>query len=478
MSGLAKIKGLVIGGAQSGAGKTTFSLALLAALRKRGLRVRAFKVGPDFIDPGHHTLVTGTTSHNLDGWMLSKEENTAIYKRCAQDAQVTVVEGVMGLYDGFDPLGEAGSTAQMAKWLGLPVVLLTNAKAQSRSLAALAKGFFEFDPKLSWAGLVANQVGSPNHARILGKAMQAVPEFTFLGGLTRQADLAMPERHLGLVTALETGFSEELRERLVSWLENAVDLDLLLANLPEFDLPAAQTEAPPIDSSDKVRLGIAWDKAFCFYYQENLRRLEEAGAELVYFSPLQDKFLPAELDGLYLGGGYPELFSTELADNKSLKTEIAHLAAQGMPIYAECGGMMYLAQEISDPKGNSRPMTGVLPIKTTMLPRLRSLGYRTVRFTTDTVLGPAGTRARGHEFHYSEVTNTSESSSKVNRAGSPGEGGVVNAYEVGSRKGPRPDTHGYCKQNVLASYVHLHFGSNPMLAPGFVSLMKGERKIA
>jgi cobyrinic acid a,c-diamide synthase len=363
----------------------------------------------------------------------------------------------------------------MAKWLDLPVVLLANAKAQSRSLAALAKGFFEFDRELSWVGLVANQVGSPSHARILGQAMQAVPELAFLGGLSRQDDLSLPERHLGLVTALETGFSEDLRERLASWLENALDLDVFLANLPETSLRESKINTTASGVKEKVRLGVAWDKAFCFYYQENLRRLEEAGAELVFFSPLKDKFLPPGLNGLYLGGGYPELFCAELADNKSLQKEIAHLASFGMPIYAECGGMMYLAQEIRDLKGKSWPMAGVLPFKADMLPRLRSLGYRTVHFTTDTVLGPAGTRARGHEFHYSEISDSGE---LIPQSEYLGKGGLVNAYEVGSRLGLRPETHGYSQKNLLASYVHLHFGSNPELASGFVSLMKGQRKIA
>ncbi len=457
------VKGLVIGGAASGAGKTTLTLALIAAYRRRGLKIRAFKVGPDFIDPGHHALASGAPSHNLDGWMLSRRENLNIFARHACQADLVLVEGVMGLYDGFDPLGEDGSTAQMAKWLSLPVLLCAGARSAARSLAALAQGFQGFDPGLAWAGLVANQTGGARHVEILRQAMTLVPglpglpRLRFLGGLPRRPELGLAERHLGLITAQEGGLGAEALERLADWVEEALDLEALLAGLPQGDLPEPAPAAAPA-KREPVRLGVARDRAFCFYYEENLRRLAEAGAELVYFSPLADSALPPGMDGLYLGGGYPELFAETLAANAGLRREIAERGRDGLPIYAECGGMMYLGRELFDLEGRSWPMAGLLPMATRMLPRLRTLGYREATFTRDTPLGPVGARARGHEFHYSEIC-----------ALSPTPDLEPLAYAVGGREGALTDCHALLMKNVLASYVHLHFGSNPALAPALVA---------
>lgn len=450
------MKGLLLAGTHSGAGKTTICLALLAAFRRRGLAVQAFKVGPDFIDPGHHALASGRASHNLDGWMLPRQENLDTFARHAAQADLAVVEGVMGLYDGFSPVSEEGSSAQMAKWLGLPVVLAVDARAMARSLAALAQGFARFDPGLAWAGLVANNVGGPGHAALLAQVMAQVPDMPFLGGLAKRPDLAMPERHLGLITAQDGGFDPARLEALADWLEQGLDLDALLAGLPEL-APAPPAEGPP-PQGPPVRLGVAWDQAFCFYYPENLRRLQAAGAQLVYFSPLSDQSLPPGLQGLYLGGGYPELHAPALAANQALRGQIAQASRQGLPIYAECGGMMYLGQQISDLEGRAWPMAGVLPLATRMLPRLRSLGYRQVAFQEDTILGPMGSQARGHEFHYSEISGCQ-----------PALGLSDRVYQAQGRRGPEEACRGYALGNVLASYLHLHFGSNPGLAPALVA---------
>ena len=445
------MKALLVGGTQSGAGKTTVTLALMAACRRRGMRVQGFKVGPDFIDPGHHALVTGRPSHNLDGWMLPPQENRAIFARHAAGCDLAVIEGVMGLYDGFDPVEEAGSSAQMAKLLGVPVLLCVGARAMARSLAALARGFVEFDPGLTWAGLLANRVGSAAHLEILRRAMSLVPGLAFLGGLKREPGLALPERHLGLVTAEEGGLGPERWEMLADWLEQGLDLEALLAGLPELELPPPE-EA--LAAGERVRLGVARDRAFCFYYQENLRRLEQAGAELVFFSPLADGALPPGLSGVYLGGGYPELFAAELAGNQAMRASLADFVRRGGVVYAECGGMMYLGRALEDQQGRRHEMCGVLEMETRMLPRLKALGYREVRFRTDTPLGPAGTVARGHEFHYSELVAPPE--------------GVAQVYDARGRRGAEPDCRGFGAGEVLASYVHLHFGSNPGLAPALV----------
>jgi cobyrinic acid a,c-diamide synthase len=429
----------------------------MAAFRRRGLTVQGFKVGPDFIDPGHHALVTGRPSHNIDGWMLSRDENRTIFARHVRGADLAVVEGVMGLYDGFDPAGEVGSTAQAAKWLGLPVLLCVGAGSMARSLAALALGFREFDPGLIWLGLAANRVAGPRHTEILRTAMESVPAMPFLGGMPRREDIGMDERHLGLITAEDRGMDREGVTALADWIEEALDLDNLWRSLPDATLPR-----PPEKGTDskgsRVRLAVARDRAFCFYYEENLRRLEEAGADPVFFSPLRDPCLPEGTAGLYLGGGYPELCADELAENRSLCDQIARLGRDGLPVYAECGGMMYLGRALKDMEGHSLPMVGLLPVEFRMLSRLQSLGYREVTFLQDTPLGPAGTVARGHEFHYSEASVQETAP-----------GLETDAYRARGSRGPVEECRGYRLGNTLASYVHLHFGSNPALAESFAA---------
>ena len=447
------MKGIVVAAPHSGSGKTTVSLALMAALRRRGYVVQAFKVGPDFIDPGHHSAVTGRLSHNLDGWMLSREDNLRIFRRYAAGADFVVVEGVMGLYDGAEGQSETGSTAQMAKWLDLPVLLCVQARSMARSLAALAFGFVRFDPDLSWAGLVANQVGSPSHTQYLSEAMASFPDLPFWGGLVRDAEIGLPERHLGLVTAQETAFSPEADGRLADWLENGLDMDGLLAALPEKMVPISTDFSSP-GEDQRIRLGVARDEAFCFYYQENLRRLEAAGAVLVPFSPLRDMCLPAGLDGLYIGGGYPELYAAALAANHDLRRDISVFGRSGRPVYAECGGLMYLSRCLEDLEGRTWPMVGLLPFEIRMLKRLKSLGYRQVTFSGPTPLGPSDLTARGHEFHYSEISKADA---------------VHTVYSVTDRHGRLVDAAGSMMGNVLGSYVHLHFGSQPKLAPNMVT---------
>ena len=324
-------RGLVIAGTQSGVGKTTVTLALLSALRRRGLTVQPFKVGPDFIDPGHHDRAAGRCCRSLDGWMLSREANLSLFRRHTAQAQVAVVEGVMGLFDGYDGASEAGSTAQMAKWLGLPTLLVVDARAMARSAAALVHGFAAFDPDLALAGVVFNRVGGAAHWQYLQEAMGGVPGVKCLGGLPREPKLSIPERHLGLVTSEDHPLGEEYLERLAAWLEGHLDLDRLLASLPLLArLPAAPPAASP--HPPLVRLGVARDRAFCFYYPENLEWLAHFGAELVPFSPLTDRELPADLHGLYLGGGYPELFAGQLAANEGIKRQLTEAAAAGLPI--------------------------------------------------------------------------------------------------------------------------------------------------
>ena len=453
-------QGIVIAAVHSGSGKTTIALGLMAALVRRGLVVAPFKVGPDFIDPGHHGRITGRESRSLDGWMLSRGYNRECFARHADDADIAVVEGVMGLFDGYDGKSEAGSTAQMAKWLGLPVLLVVDAGAMARSAAALVQGFERFDPDLRFAGVLFNKVGSPRHLDYLTEALAGHVAMPCLGGVGREPAVAIPERHLGLVTAGDHPLSGETVSKLADLVEENLDLDALLTALPDVD--AAETAAPArIPAAPAVRIGVARDNAFCFYYPDNLDLLRQQGAEPVFFSPVADSALPERIDGLYFGGGYPELFAEVLAANRSLCREIRERSDEDMPIYGECGGFMYLCRELVNGAGQAYPMTGCFPFATRMLDRRKALGYREVTLTADTLLGKKGRILRGHEFHYSERIAGGEEIRRV--------------YTVAAGRGGSAAGEGYWRGNTLGSYVHLHFGSCPEAARSFVDACRNYR---
>ncbi|MGD8388319.1 MAG: cobyrinate a,c-diamide synthase [Desulfobacteraceae bacterium] len=444
---------LTVAGTHSGSGKTTVALGFMAALARRGIAVQGYKVGPDFIDPGHHRAVTGRASHNLDGWMMDRASNHALFTRGLQGAGAAVVEGVMGLFDGFSGNDESGSTAQMAKWLGTPVLLVVDARSMARSAAAVALGFSRFDAHLPLAGVVFNRVASQGHARMLTEAMGSVPDVMLLGCLPREEGLEIPSRHLGLVTAEDLHPSEDRSNRLALWIESHLDLDRILEKAPR--IPPARPETG-LPGGHSVRIGIARDEAFCFYYEENLRLLKAAGAELIPFSPLRSADLPEGVTGLYLGGGYPELHCETLSANRSLKKEIRAFSQSGRPVYAECGGFMYLMKAIRDLQGRKHRMAGVFPVEATMEPRLRSLGYREITTNRESLLGPAGTKIRGHEFHYSRMEPCEETP-------------MESVYRVTPRNGQDGIEAGFSINGVLGSYVHLHWGSNPAAAEAFVA---------
>jgi len=449
-----KIPAFVIAGTHSGSGKTTVALGIMAALVKRGWRVQPFKVGPDFIDPGHHRRITGRDSHNLDGWMMDRPENRDIFGRYCRDADVAVVEGVMGLFDGFSGRDESGSTAQMAKWLDLPVILVIDARSMARSAAAIALGFYTFDAQLPLKGIIFNRVGSEAHANMLADAINAIPGLPVFGCLPRNEGLGIPSRHLGLVTEDDFRPDDGYEDILARWIEDNLDLNRLLESLPK--VPVRSEGFPQSDRkrSPDVRIGIARDEAFSFYYHENLRLLREAGADLVPFSPLRARHLPHGIKGLILGGGYPELHCETLSKNRGLLGEISAFGLSGRPVYAECGGFMFLMKEIRDLEGRSFPMAGIFPMRAQMARGLKALGYREIITRQEGILGPAGTRARGHEFHYSMIEET--------------ETDVECIYAVRGRKGDSAVNEGFVKNRVLGSYVHLHWGSNPKAAPNFV----------
>lgn len=443
---------LVVAGTASGIGKTTVTVGLARALRARGLGVAVFKCGPDYLDPSYHARAAGRPCHNLDGWMMGRDAVLATFERGAAGADLALIEGVMGLFDGASPTGESGSTAEIAKWLGAPVLLVVDASGMARSIAAVAHGFSSFDDELAVVAVIANRVGSAGHLDLLRKALLRPP---LVGGLPMNAALGFPERHLGLVRADEETIPEvrltEIGAHVAEWcdLEAILGLARSAPPLPE-PLREAQASKP---SERRCRIGLASDEAFHFYYDDNLRRLELLGAELVRFSPLRDRRLPA-VDGLYLGGGYPEVHAARLSENEAMRDAVRAFAATGRPIYAECGGLMYLCEGIRTLDEQVHPMVALIPGEAVMRDRLQALGYVEVETQRASILGPAGLRFRGHEFRYSDLQGAADESDRL--------------YSVRRRRGDRKFSEGYGGANVLATYVHAHWASNPLIPEGFV----------
>jgi cobyrinic acid a,c-diamide synthase len=458
------MKRIVIAAPHSGSGKTTVTLGIMDALKRRGLRVAPYKVGPDFIDPGYHRLVTGSASVNLDGWMCGLDFVRATFAHHGADADIAVIEGVMGLFDGIDGVSEAGSSAEIAKVLGAPVLLVVDARSQARSAAALVHGFASFDPGVRIAGVIFNNVASANHERILREALAAgCPGVALIGCLPRDPELAIQSRHLGLLTAEDNPLSDAFLRHLGEVIDRHLDLDAIIrlagASVALGVEPVGASSRTRNSRQDRVRIAVARDAAFCFVYEDNLRLLREGGAELCSFSPLRDAALPEGISGIYLPGGYPELFAAPLAENQSLKDAIRGAIESGMPVYAECGGFIYLTQGVAGEDGGEpgHPFVGIFPVQTRMLPRRKALGYREVELVGDSVIGPKGGGARGHEFHYSEMDKMPSD--------------VERLYRV-SKKGQPLGEEGYRYRNCLASYIHLHFGGTPEIADRFVASCK------
>lgn len=389
---------VVIAGTNSGVGKTTIVAGLLAAYRKAGRSVQSFKVGPDYIDPGFHKMASGRDSYNLDTWLVPQERLVPFFQDRAGDVELSIVEGVMGLYDG----GRQGvsSTAQIAKGLQAPVVLVIDCKAMGESAAAIAKGFRDYDPDIHFGGVILNRLGSDNHERMIREGLAKV-DIPVIGAIRRDNRMQSPERHLGLTPVTEFDPSESLKA-IQEAVEVMVDLDALYAladgapDLEEeslFDVAVSEQVSRP-------RIGVAYDQAFSFYYPASLEALEAQGADLVYFSPLTDDHIP-DVDGLVFGGGFPEMFLETLGRNESMKASIRKAANGGMPVYAECGGLMYLCQSIVHFDGTELPMVGLVPAKTRMQDSLQRVGYVTATAERDSVLLAAGQSVRGHEFHFS-----------------------------------------------------------------------------
>jgi cobyrinic acid a,c-diamide synthase len=446
----AAVPAVVIAGTHSGAGKTTVTLAIMTALVRRGLRVQGFKVGPDFIDAGHHARVTGRSARNLDTWLLAPDALSATYRRATAGADLAVIEGVMGLFDGRGGRDEAGSTADLARRFEVPVVLVVDARGLSRSIAATMLGFVSFDPSVRVAGVVANRVGSHRHYQdyLTPALIERLPEVAALGYVARDRRLAIPSRHLGLLTSDEHAVGAEFWDALADAAEASLDLDRLiaLARPPRLEEPTPVMEAAA--PRRRVRVALARDPAFCFSSEDNLDLLHAEGAEIIAFSPLSDPALPDGVELVYLGGGYPEVFAARLAANEPMRCALRRFHAEGGAILAECGGLMACAEVLRDADGHEQAMWGLIPARVVMHDRFAALGYVTVSTDRPTRLGPVGTLIRGHEFHYSTLEPLAPltHTTTLLRSDRPG----------------KPD--GIQVGGLLAGYAHMHFGSNPAVA--------------
>lgn len=464
-----KIPRIVLAGTHSGVGKTTLATGLMAALNKRERPIQGYKVGPDYIDPSYHAAATGRASRNLDRWLLG-ENLPSVFAQSAEE-RWAVIEGVMGMYDGMSGTPGFGSTADVAKLLDAPLILIVDASSMSRSVAALVHGFSTYDPQVKLQGVILNRVKSSAQETILREALSEI-KIPVLGVLPKELSLKLPERHLGLVPVGEGGLLEGFIEGLSDLITKHVDLDQvenIMLSAPDFKInsdssPSAGFNSNPNpnltlntarqDQNHKFRLGLAWDEAFLFYYQDALDLAERLNSTIIPFSPLHDHSLPTDLDGIILGGGFPELHLNSLSENTAFLESLRAFALSGKPIYAECGGYMYLGKSIKDFAGNELPMAGLIPMKAEMTKRLQGIGYRRGVFRQDNFLGPRGTTVQGHEFHYSRVIYDKEYSP---------------AYEL--FRGEKADRlEGYARDNIVASYLHLHFsGHQELLEHWFAS---------
>ena len=443
---------IVIAGTGSGVGKTTLTIGIMSAFMKRGLSVQGFKCGPDYIDPSYHTAVTKRVSRNLDSWMLTHERVLDIFTHGNRDADISIIEGVMGFFDGKSPETNEGSTAEISIITKSPVLLVVNCESMARSAAAIVKGFQMFAEGPNIVGVIANRVGSEGHFQLVKKAIEQECHIPVIGYLKRDVEIEIPERHLGLIPSIERGELTPLFDKVGDLVLETIDLDKLL------ELAVAE----PLNEKNKssmfekkqdtmTRIAVAKDAAFNFYYPENLELLEVNGAELVYFSPLANEELPMNVDGLYIGGGFPEEFALTLESNVKTKESIQKAIKEGLPTLGECGGFMYLTESIETTEQKTYQMIGIIPGKVQMHSYLQALGYREVSGLNNNFI-LSNQMGRGHEFHYSSfIANENEFS---------------HAFKTKGLRGVKQE--GCLKYNLVAGYTHLHFGSNPKIAENWI----------
>lgn len=466
---------VIIAGDRSGAGKTTITLALLAGLSQRGT-VQSFKVGPDYIDPMFHRAVTGQPCRNLDPILTSPSYVQACFDRHTQGVDFAVIEGVMGLFDGVTMPATMGlgdrpdfaSTAHIARILDLPVLLVIDCRSLSGSIAAIVHGFSSFDPGVKIAGLILNQVGSDRHAELLKTALLPLG-IPLIGILRRDQGLVIPDRHLGLVPTAELNNLSLLLEQLTELGETCFDWEKLVT-LSRQSCDFAKVSIDPQDQQHsnprKIKIGVALDRAFSFYYQDNLDLLEALGAELVFWSPLQDQVLPEGVQGLYFGGGFPEVFASELAENQAGRSAVLQAILGGMPTYAECGGLMYLSRSIQDFHGKIWEMVGILPTQAVMGSRL-TLGYRHATALGSGLVVEEGQQVWGHEFHRSTLTQSPPHLFRQDPPESLSNCPMTTLWHTESLSNISA-FEGWALPNLHASYIHLHWGNTRSIPRQFL----------
>lgn len=457
---------LMIAGVTSGVGKTTLTLGIIQALKNRSLTVQPYKVGPDYIDTGFHSRISGRQSINLDEFLVPEVETLqGLYQRSLVSSDIALVEGVMGLFDGKGSDAFACSSAGIAELLDLPVILVIDGKATSTSAAAIVKGYAEFDPRIRIAGVIVNRVGSASHYELIKSAIERYTNVKVIGYMLNNPNYAMPSRHLGLIPETEREGVVEMIEQLAEDLKETIDFDLLWAlgqtvNLDSADILTSFTKklAPYTQLGDysDLTIGIAKDQAFSFYYQDNINLLEELGVKLISFSPLKDAELPLA-DALYFGGGFPELFASQLEANSSMRQAVYRAHSQKFPILAECGGMMYLGEVFNDQE-ESYQMAGIIPGASYMTDRLRRFGYCSLKIESDCSLGQIGDTLNGHEFHHSEFLSDLPT---VGRMVKTRDGQITQEWPAGFQIG-----------NTFASYLHIHFYQNPTIIKRWLDMIR------
>lgn len=456
-----KLPRVIISASNSDAGKTAITVGLIAALRKRGYKVQPFKIGPDFIDPGYHTSAASMPSRNLDSWLMDTESIVKIFTNAACESDISVIEGVRGLYDGISPVDEFGSTAHIAKILNTPVILVANVQSITKSAAAIVLGFKCLDQEIDIAGVILNKVKNELHAKKAKESIQHFTKLPVLGTIPRSKMAELPKRHLGLIPTAEMIDLQTCMNNLRELVEAHVDLDRVVSiaqNAPDLPGSSAMKKTSEVREKGRIKIGIAMDDVFTFYYADNIDALRLGGAEIVKVNTLKDSKLPDDLAGLILGGGYPECFAPELEANVSLRNNIKRSSQDGMPIYAECGGLMYLSNSITTLDGRRHAMVGVIDGETMMTDEATSLGYVELKVTEKNPFSEAGDIFRGHEFHYSKLQDFPMD--------------VKFCYKVLRGKGIDGGRDGILVYNTLASFAHVHVVSYPKIVTKFLDACK------
>jgi len=464
---------LVVAGVCSGTGKTTVTLGLAAALRGRGRSVQTYKVGPGFLDCAYLAHASGRPCRNLDAWMLGAEGVRRSLARGAFDADCAVVEGANGIYDGHgrgpdEDCGAypfPGSTAELARIARCPVILVVDATAMGETAAAIALGVRQLDPRLRLLGVILNNIASDHHRRLIEDAVWGYATLPVLGALPADQATEIPELHMGLLPVAQAPRIDSAIGQLAAAVERHCDLELierLMAAAEPLPAPAA---ARPVINGEPVRVGVAYDDAFCFYYPENLELLQEAGAEIVPFSPLEEG-IPRDLDGLYLGGGFSDVFAARLSANHALFEALHRAHLQGMPIYAECGGLMLMGRTLRTADGTVHEMAGLIPVDVATRSDTPRAGYRTLRLLEDCMLGGTGHRLRGHEYHSCSLVGPGTLEGSRPRP----------AYSMHDSDGEPLGCEGWIEGDLVASFLHLHFGQDPTLASRLLGRMRDTRR--